>query len=117
MKNYDLNERLIQYAVQILKLIDRLPGSSATKHLGNQLMRSATSASLNYGEAQGAESQKDFAHKMKIILKELRESKNNLLILSGYGAIQNDNLALKETSELIAIFTKSIETITQKQVK
>jgi four helix bundle protein len=113
-RKYDLNDRLVNYAVKILKLIDSLPQSMTVKHLSNQLMRSATSTALNYGEAQGAESSKDFVHKMRIVLKELRESKNCLLILEGYEAIEGGNSELSETSELIAIFTKSIETASKK---
>ena len=110
MEKFDLNDRLVEYAVLVLKLIDRLPQSSVNKHLSSQLIRSCTSPALNYGEAQGAESKRDFIHKMRIVLKELRESKNTLLILEKYGSIEESSNELKETSELIAIFTKSIET-------
>jgi four helix bundle protein len=85
----------------------------ATEHLTKQLIRSVTSAALNYGEAQSAESKRDFVHKMKICLKELRESQVNLQILEE-AELVNDldkfNLIMKECSELVAIFTTSIKT-------
>ena len=113
-EKYDLNDRLIEYAVLVFKMIDRLTGSKAASHLGSQLLRSASAPALNYGEAQSAESRKGFIHKLRIILKELRESKNTILILSKYGSIENCNKELQETIELIAIFTSSIETASKK---
>jgi four helix bundle protein len=82
MKTYNLEERLINFAVKVIKAVDKIPKTSAGLHLGGQLLRSGTAPALNYGEAQAAESKKDFIHKMGIILKELRESKINLIILS-----------------------------------
>lgn len=111
---YDLNDRLIEYSVLIFKMIDRLTTGKVASHLGSQLLRSASAPSLNYGEAQSAESKKDFIHKLRIILKELRESKNSILILNKYGSIQNCEKELQETNELIAIFTSSIETASKK---
>jgi four helix bundle protein len=70
----NLEERLIDFAVMVIDLSEKLPKTFAGKHLGNQLVRSGTSPALNYGEAQAAESKKDFIHKMRICLKELRES-------------------------------------------
>lgn len=87
--------------------------SFATEHLLKQLIRSVTSAALNYGEAQSAESKKDFIHKMKICLKELRESQVNLQILEKSNLIDNKNSfkkLIEECNELVAIFTASIKT-------
>ncbi len=112
-RKFDLEERLIDFAVQIVKLVENLPKTRAAQHLGDQLLRSSTSPALNYGEAQAAESKRDFIHKMGIILKELRESKINLKIMSK-ATIANDEQIIKENSELIAIFTKSIETAKSK---
>jgi four helix bundle protein len=109
-RKYDLNERLIDYAVMIIKLMDRIAKNEVGKHLGNQLMRSATSTSLNYGEAQGAESDRDFIHKLRLVLKELRESKNSMLILVRSDNVSKCDAELQETNEIIAIFTKSIGT-------
>ena len=113
-REYDLNERLINYAVVIINLLDKITKNEVGRHLGNQLMRAATSTALNYGEAQSAESNKDFIHKLRLILKELRESKNCILILKKSNNLDDGVLELNETSELIAIFTKSIETANSK---
>ena len=106
---YDLEERLISYSVLVIELIEKLPQNKATSHLGNQLLRSSTSPALNYGEMQAAESRRDFIHKMKIVLKELRESYNCLRILEKAGFLDNKN-AMNETNELISIFVKSLDT-------
>jgi len=74
MKKYDLEERLIQFSVFIVKIINEMLNSKAGNHLSGQIVRSGTSVSLNYGGTQSAESRKDFIHKMKVILKELRET-------------------------------------------
>ena len=74
MKSYNLEERLIDFAVTIIKLADKMPNSYIGKHLQGQLYRSGTAPALNYGEAQGAESKADFVHKMRVCLKELRET-------------------------------------------
>jgi len=71
---YDLENRLINFSVSIIKLAESFPRSFSGSHLANQVTRSATSPSLQYGEAQGAESRSDFIHKMRIALKELRET-------------------------------------------
>lgn len=81
-RTYNIEDRLINFSVSILDLSEKLPTSYAAKHLGNQLIRSGTSPALNYGEAQAAESRKDFIHKLKVCLKELRESQISLKIIS-----------------------------------
>ncbi len=81
-----------------------------TNHLSGQLLRFATSPALNYGEAQGAESKKDFVHKLGVVLKELRESLNCLKILAGTNYIKTDNIVITECNELVSIFVKSVET-------
>lgn len=113
MKKYDLEDRLIQFAVSVIMTCGKLDGNYASQHLSKQLIRSSTSAALNYGEAQSAESSRDFLHKMKICLKELRESLVNLKIQRGANLIKSleklDEL-LKENNELISIFVVSIRT-------
>lgn len=108
---FDLEERLINYSVLILEIADSLPHDKATKHLANQIVRSGTAPSLMYGEAQSSESRKDFIHKMKLPLKELRETYNCLRILSrrDHQSSQNEKLtkALLESNELISIFVKT----------
>lgn len=71
---YDLEERLLEYAAVIIRLIEKLPKTQAGNHVAGQLLRSATSPLLNNGEAESAESPADFVHKLKVCLKELRET-------------------------------------------
>jgi four helix bundle protein len=78
---YDLEERLIDFAVNITDIIEALPNSRIGNYIAGQLVRSGCSPALNYGEAQSAESRNDFIHKMKTILKELRESMISLKII------------------------------------
>ena len=73
-KGDNIQERLINFSVGIIKLCEKLPETHAGKHIANQLLRSGTSPASNYGEARGAESKRDFIHKLGIVLKELNES-------------------------------------------
>jgi hypothetical protein len=72
IRKFDLEDRLVNYSILIIEVVEMLPNTRAGNHLAGQLIRSGTSPALNYGEAQGAESRSDFIHKMKISLKELR---------------------------------------------
>ena len=113
MKKNDLEERLINFSVLIIEITDSLLKTKAGYHLSGQLIRSGTSVSLNYGEAQSGESRKDFIHKIQIVLKELRESLICMKIIQRaklYNNETNINIALKECDELISIFVKSVET-------
>jgi four helix bundle protein len=109
---FDLEDRLIDFAVRIIKIAEALPHTMVGKHLSNQLARSGTSPALNYGEAQSAESRADFIHKMKIGLKELRETHVCLKIIQrcNYFPLDRVQPILTENNELIAIFVKSIDT-------
>lgn len=110
---YDLEERLIAFAVEIIGLVESLPRTRAGNHLATQLVRSGTSPALNYGEAQSAESKNDFIHKMKIILKELRETKICLSIIDRKKMSRTKNSIpgiAEECRQLISIFAKSIKT-------
>lgn len=110
---YDLEERLIRFAVDAILICGKIEGNFASQHLSKQLIRSATASTLNYGEAQSADSSRDFLHKMKLSLKELRESLVNLKIQKGASLIPDIHrmdLLLKENNELIAIFVSSIRT-------
>lgn len=112
-KKFDLQERLIDYSVRIIKISEKLPETKTGKHISSQILRSGTSPAANYGEAQSAESRADFIHKLKIALKELRETEVWLKIIIKAKVIQSlDNLSelLKETDELISILFKSIDT-------
>jgi four helix bundle protein len=109
---YDLEFRLIRFAATVIEIAESLPPGAAGNHLASQLARSCTSPALNYGEAQSAESRNDFIHKMKIALKELRETSCCLRIIQQKKWVSDVNLApiLDENNQLIAIFVKSIET-------
>ena len=112
-RKYDLEERLIQFSINIIELCKESTKSFASEHLIKQIIRSSTSSALNYGEAQSAESTKDFQHKMKICLKELRETLVNLKIQKGINSIMDKESlekTINENNELIAIFVSSIRT-------
>jgi four helix bundle protein len=111
-RKYDLEDRLVNFACLVLEICDLMPNSKAGQNLEHQLSKSGTSPALNYGEAQSAESMQDFIHKMKICLKELRETKISLRIIIQKPLMTNQKLdtVLKECNELIAIFSSSIET-------
>jgi four helix bundle protein len=112
-KTKDLEERLINFGVLIIEITESLPNTRAGNHLAGQMVRSGTSPAFNYGEAQDAESRKDFIHKIKIVLKELRETlvalkmtkKTNL-----YKDHEKLGFAIEENNELISIFVKSVVT-------
>ncbi|MFN8307850.1 MAG: four helix bundle protein [Ferruginibacter sp.] len=109
---FDLDERLIIFAVKMIDISEVLPTSFAGTHLAGQLVRSGTAPALNYGEAQGAESRNDFIHKMKISVKELRETYNCLRIIKKKNWLPENRIepVLDENHQLISIFVKSIET-------
>lgn len=112
-KFFNLNERLIDFAVTVIKIVEGLPSTRAGNHLAGQLIRSGTSPALNYGEAQAGESRGDFIHKLKIVLKELRETMNCFKIIQKAEMFSNAEFlksALKENDELISIFVKSVST-------
>ena len=112
MKPQELEERLIDFAVQMINVVEVLPSSKAGNHIANQLVRSGTSPAPNYGEAQSAESRRDFLHKMKICLKELRETLIWLKIIARKQFCEADQVdtGITECDELIAIFVSSVRT-------
>ncbi len=111
-RKYDLEERLINFGVKMILTAEKLPKTFAGNHLAGQLIRSGTSRALNYGEAISAESRNDFIHKMKVALKELRETNNCLKIINQINWLGNEltSIDLKECNELISIFVKSVGT-------
>ena len=113
MNKFDLEERLVEFSALIIEIVNEMPNSKAGNHLSGQIVRSGTSVSLNYGEAQSGESRKDFIHKIKIVLKELRETFVCMKIIHRtklYKTEAKIEKAEKENNELISIFVKSIET-------
>lgn len=112
-RKFDLEDRLVDFSIQVIDIAEKLPNTRGANHVGGQMVRSGTSPALNYGEAQEAESRKDFIHKMGICRKELRETKTALKILikRPYKEVApQSEMALKECLELLAIFSKSIDT-------
>jgi len=112
-RQFDLQDRLVDYAVRIVRLSETLPDTKTGKHVAGQILRSGTSPAPNYGEAQGAESRDDFIHKVKVALKEMRETLIWLKIIAKANLVkpakQLDSL-LRETDELIAILFTSAQT-------
>ncbi len=118
-KSYNLEQRLIDFACVVIDVGEKLPKTQTGNILGNQLIRSGTSPALNYAETLHAESQKDFAHKLKLVLKELNETKVNLMIISRKRLVSEEVIveALAESKELVAIFKKSVTTIQNKMIR
>lgn len=119
-EKYDLEERLLEYSAAIIRLVEQLPDTRAGNHVAGQLLRSGTSALPNHGEAQAAESPADFIHKMKVCLKEFRESYRWLLLIRRVPLVKDKieiEPLIKETDELIRIFFKSIQTAQKNLVK
>ena len=112
-RKYDLEERLIYFAVRVIELSESLKPTKAGNYLSGQILRSGTAPALQYGEAQSSESRKDFVHKMKVALKELRETLVCLKIIhrsNSYNSEQQILDAINESNELVSIFVKSIDT-------
>ena len=110
-RTFDLEHRLISFASVVIDISESLPKTEAGRYLGNQLVRSGIAPCLNYGEAVSAESRKDFIHKMKIALKELRETFVCLRLLNLKDYLKEEYQGiLTECNELISIFVKSIQT-------
>ncbi|MEE4257813.1 MAG: four helix bundle protein [Bacteroidales bacterium] len=112
MKN-DIEIRLVKFASAIIKFAGIIRKNHLFKSLADQIIRSATSCALNYGEARNAQSKKDFIHKASIVLKELRETHINLQIIEqtqNFEEMQMLTILLDECSELLAIFTASVKT-------
>jgi four helix bundle protein len=108
----DLAERLLDFAVQIVKLTGTLPNSIAGRRMGDQLLRSGTSVGANYEESQAAESRNDFIHKLQISLKEIRETNYWLRLITKTKIIEQDRLAniMDESTQLRAILSKAVVT-------
>ena len=117
---FDLEERLIDFAVRIIRISESLPKTKVGNHIAGQLIRCGTSPASNYGEAQSAESRSDFIHKMKICLKELRETRIWLLMIVRANLIKQTSKLeplINENNELISIFVTSIKTAKEKGKK
>lgn len=115
---FDLEDRLIAFAVRVIRVAEALPKTPVGNHIRGQLARSGTSPAPNYGEAQSAESRGDFIHKLKIVLKELRETRVWLLMIMRAELIKPVSTfdpLIQETNELISIFVTSVKTATKRR--
>ena len=112
----ELEERLVNFAVRIVKLSASLPRTPAGKHIAGQILRSGTSPAPNYGEARGAESHADFVHKLRIVLKELNETSIWLRVIERSQILKRELLTeiIQENNELCRIFTTSLKTARKK---
>ena len=117
---FDLEQRLLDYAAAIIRVVEQPPKTRAGNHVAAQLLRSGTSPLPNHGEAEAAKSSADFIPKLRICLKEFRESRRWLLLIDRVPLVDTpaavDSL-LKETTELIRIFVASIRTSLSKSSK
>jgi four helix bundle protein len=113
----DLEERLITFAVRVIKLSAALPRTSAGKHIAGQILRSGTSPAPNYEEARGAESRADFIHKLGIVLKELNETSIWLRIIESSNCVKLERLGalIEENKALCRIIASSLKTARAKQ--
>ncbi|MBP6506226.1 MAG: four helix bundle protein [Opitutaceae bacterium] len=110
---FDLEERLLEFAVRIIRVTESMKRSRAANHVADQLLRSGTSPYGHHGEAEGAESRADFVHKLKVCYKELRESRRWLRLVQRAELVAKPGLLtglLTEAEELVKIFASSIRT-------
>jgi four helix bundle protein len=107
-----LEDRLREFSARIIRLVDSLPNTRAANHIAGQLLRCGTSPYGNHGEVEAAESRKDFVHKLKVCLKELKESRRWLRLIGQSSMLPEKKMLpiLNETEELIRIFFSSIRT-------
>ena len=116
-KGDDIQERMIEFAVWIIKLRPSLPETQEGKHISKQLLRCGTSPAPNYGEARGAESTNDFVHKLGIVLKELKETGIWLEIIKRTEMLKLEVVEpiASECTELTKIISSSIRTASKKK--
>ena len=112
-RKYDLEVRLLEFASAVIDLSEQLPDSRAGNHVAGQILRSGTSPYPNHGEAEDAESREDFIHKLKVCLKELRETRRWARLIQRKSWVKDKTtllFILSEADELIRIFFSSIQT-------
>ncbi len=109
---FDLEERLLAFSVRITEIVDALPNTRGANHVGAQLLRCGTSPYGNHGEVQAAESRRDFVYKLRVCLKELKETPRWLRLIQRSAWVPQSKTApiLGETEQLIKIFFSSIRT-------
>jgi four helix bundle protein len=119
-RSFDLEDRLIDFGVRIIRLAQALPKTRVGNHIAGQIIRSGTSPASNYGEAHSAESRSDFIHKMQICLKELRETRVWLLMTAKANLVRSASqldALIDENNQLISIFVKSVKTARQRKLE
>lgn len=112
-RKFDLEDRLLEFASAIIDLSESLPATRSGNHVAGQILRSGTSPFPNHGEAETAESRADFIHKLKICLKELRETRRWARLIKRKAWVKDETTllyVLGENEELIRIFHSSIQT-------
>lgn len=116
-KGDQLSERLLNFVVKVIKIVDNLPNTIAGRHIGGQLVSAGTSCGANYEEGCGAESRSDFVHKMSIVLKELKETRYWLRVIHRNKMLvpKYTEPMLDECEQLCAIIGKSISTAKKKK--
>jgi len=107
-----LSDRLLDFVVKVIKIVNALPKTIAGKHIGGQLVSAGTSCGANYEEGCGAESRSDFIHKMSLVLKELKETRFwlKLIYRTKMVAPEYSEPILDECEQLCAVIGKSIST-------
>ena len=115
----EFSDRLITFAADVFRFTRQLSRVPDGRYLGSQLMRSSASAGANYEEACGAESRADFAHKLQIVLKELREANYWLRLIGKTELVGERALSplLSESESLVKLFAKSVVTVKSKPGK
>ena len=109
-KSGKLAERTIDYGLAVIDYVDKLPHNAAGRHISDQLLRSATSVGANYAEASEAESADDFIHKMKIAMKELKESRVWLLFARRLQPSLEAEQLMDDSRQLVLMLGKSLVT-------
>ena len=109
-KPYDMEDRLVRFAGELILFCDTLPKTPTGRYYSDQMMRSSGSSALNYGEAQGTNTDKDFIHRMSTVLKELKETRVSLKILAyvNMGDTKRRNWLLQESTKVMAISARMI---------
>lgn len=111
-KKIDLDDRIYNFALSIVKFVRSLPRGMVAQEIGKQLLRCGTSVAANYEEAKGAFSKEDFSYKMSLSFKEGRESNLWLRLLRDAGIVRPENIAvlLAEFVEVRNILGSSVKT-------
>lgn len=113
----DLSDRLLDFTVEVIKVVNALPETVPGRHIAKQMTRAGTSCGVNYEEACGAESRPDFIHKMGVVLKELKETRYWLRLIRKTELLTPTRTSpvMDECEQLCAIIAKSIITAKTKK--